>query len=312
MHRPVVYTTDMTRAAIDCQKLSKRYGGSDVFALKDLTLQVNGGEVYGFLGPNGAGKSTTIRTLMNFIQPSGGSATILGYDIVNDSVAIKQQVGYLSGDLSMYKKLTGHQFLDYMEELQPAASKAYRRELTKRLQADLEKPLSALSRGNRQKVGIIQAFMHQPEILILDEPTSGLDPLMQEVFYELLHETTKRGAAIFVSSHILSEVQKMCDRVGIIRDGELVAERKIADMATEAAQTFDITFAQHPPIAELKKIKGLQHTTQQGNTVTVHIHGELAPLFKLLSKHHVIKLDTRNLDLEEIFLRFYKDKGGWK
>jgi ABC-2 type transport system ATP-binding protein len=298
--------------AIVCRGLSKRYRGSDVFALRHLDLEVKAGEVYGFLGPNGAGKSTTIRTLLNFIQPTEGSATILGQDIVKDSVAVKCSVGYMSGELSMYPKMTGRQFLDYMSELQPAVSQAYRQELVKRFKVEVNKPLGDLSRGNRQKVGIVQAFMHQPAVLILDEPTSGLDPLMQEVFYELLEETKQRGAAVFSSSHILGEVQKMCDRVGIIREGKLIAERKIADMATEAAQTFDIVFKDEPPLTALKRIKGLQTASHHGNTVTIHFHGELSPLFAELAKYQILKLDSRTLDLEEVFLRFYKEKGGWE
>lgn len=298
--------------AIDCHGLTKRYRGADVDALHDLNIQVRAGEVYGFLGPNGAGKSTTIRTLLNFIQPTSGSATILGQDMVKDSVEIKRSIGYMSGELSMYPKMTGAQFLEYMDELQPATSKAYRQELAKRFKADLKKPLGALSRGNRQKIGLVQAFMHQPAVLILDEPTSGLDPLMQEVFYELLEETKQRGAAVFSSSHILGEVQKMCDRVGIIREGKLIAERKIADMATEAAQTFDIVFKDEPPLTALKRIKGLQTASHHGNTVTIHFHGELSPLFAELAKYQILKLDSRTLDLEEVFLRFYKEKGGWE
>lgn len=294
-------------AAIDCHNLSKRYARSEDFALKDLSLQVQPGEVYGFLGPNGAGKSTAIRTLLNFIQPSSGSATILGKDIVTESVAIKSQVGYLAGDVALYSKLTGRQLLDYMAELQPPSSQAYQRELTKRFQATLDKPLGALSRGNRQKIGIIQAFMHEPRVLILDEPSSGLDPLMQEEFYALLREAKQRGATVFTSSHVLSEVQKICDRVGIIRNGRLIAERSIAEMTTEAAQTFDITFADRPPLAELRKITGLKLTGHHNHTVTIHIHGELAPLFALLAKHHVRKLDAHTLDLEEVFLHFYKN-----
>lgn len=297
----------MAAPAISIQKLSKRYGSSNNYALKDLSLEVMPGEVYGFLGPNGAGKSTTIRILMNFIQPSGGSASILGLDIVKDSVNIKRSIGYLSSEAGMYRKMSGRQFLDYMSDLQPAVSTSYRNELIKRLKADPRKRLGDLSRGNRQKIGIIQAFMHQPQILILDEPTSGLDPLMQEVFYELVKESKQRGASVFASSHILSEVQKMCDRVGIIRDGKMVGERKIAEMAQEAAQTFDITFAGTPPMAKLKKIKGVQMASQDGNTVTLHLHGQLSPLFAELAKDSVTAIDTRQLDLEEVFLRFYHD-----
>lgn len=291
------------------KNLSKRYGKSQGLALDNLSLEVKPGEVYGFLGPNGAGKSTAIRTLMNFIQPSGGSASILGYDIVKDATLIKKHVGYLSGDFSIYEKMTGEQYLRYMSELQPLKSKGYEKELGKRLKAEFKKPMGDLSRGNRQKVGLIQAMMHEPEVLILDEPTSGFDPLVQEEFYGLIKEAKQRGVVVFTSSHILSEVQKMCDHVGIIREGKLIVERTIAEMALEAAQTFDITFAKTIPLAKLKKIKGLKVTSHNKNNVTVHIHGKLAPLFTLLSKSEVTGIDTRTLDLEEMFLRFYEGKG---
>lgn len=292
---------------IDCQKLSKRYGTSPQYALQDLTLQVGAGEVYGFLGPNGAGKSTAIRTLLNFIQPSGGTATILGKDIVNDSVAIRREVGYLASDMALYPKMTGAQFLAYMGEMQPPKSQAYQKELLTRFQAQPGKKLGELSRGNRQKIAIVQAFMHQPKVLILDEPTSGLDPLMQEEFYKLVHEAKARGATIFASSHILSEVQKLCDRVGIIRSGKLVSEQTIAGLAQQATQTFDITFAGRAPLAQLKKVAGLRVSAHDGSQVTVHMSDALAPLFAELAKHNVIKLDARQLDLEESFMHFYEE-----
>lgn len=293
---------------IDVQKLSKRYRGAQVYALQDLTLQVQPGEVYGFLGPNGAGKSTAIRTLMNFIQPTSGSATILGHDIIKDSVKIKRSIGYLPSEAAMYPKMTGRQFLDYMEELQPATSQAYRDDLTKRLKADPAKKLGELSRGNHQKFGIIQAFMHQPDVLILDEPSSGLDPLMQEVFYQMVLEAKQRGAAVFTSSHILSEVQKICDRIGIIRDGKLISEQKISDLVTEAAQTFDITFAGQAPLTKLKAVKGVKIANHDGSNVTIHLHGKLKPLLAELAKHDVTHLDARQLDLEEMFLGLYEEK----
>ncbi len=296
--------------AIAISKLSKKYRRSGTFALHNLSLYVDAGEVYGFLGPNGAGKSTTIRTLLNFLQPTNGSASILGHDIVKDAVAVRQEIGYLSGDGAVYLKMTGQQYLDYLGELQPPASKAYKQELTKRLQANLKKPLGELSRGNRQKISIIQAFMHQPRVMILDEPSSGLDPLMQEVFYELITEAKDRGAAIFMSSHILGEVQKVCNRVGIIRDGKLIIERNIADMAQEATQTFDITFKEAAPVTMLKQLSGVQKVTQNDvHSVTLHVHGELSPLFALLAKHTVTKVDTRALDLEEVFMHYYQAEG---
>ncbi len=296
--------------AIDCKALSKRYKGTDVYALRDLDLQIRAGEVYGFLGPNGAGKSTTIRTLMNFIQPTSGTAAIMGMDIVRDSVKIKRSVGYLSSDMAMYGKMTGHQFLDYMSELHVGDNRAYRKELTERLKPELQKKLGDLSRGNRQKVGLVQAFMHRPDVFIMDEPSSGLDPIMQEAFYDLLDESKRRGAAIFVSSHILSEVQKMCDRVGIIREGKLIVERDIAEMAKEAAHTFDITFSGKPPLAKLRAIKGVRVSRTGDNGARVHIHGELTPLLGELSKQDVIKLEARQLDLEEMFMRFYNGEEG--
>jgi ABC-2 type transport system ATP-binding protein len=297
-------------SALATTKLSKKYSGADTYALKELTLQVRPGEVYGFLGPNGAGKSTTIKTLMNFIQPTSGSATILGHDIVKDSVKIKREIGYLAGDGAVYPKMTGQQFLEYLGELQPPASRAYKQELAKRLHATLDKPLGSLSRGNRQKISIIQAFMHQPKLLILDEPSSGLDPLMQEVFYELITEAKTRGAAVFMSSHILGEVQKTCDRVGIIRDGALVAERNIAEMIKEAAQTFDVTFKEEAPLAKLRQLSSVQNVVENNaHSVTLHIRGELAPLFALLAQHTVATIDTRTLDLEETFMHYYQPGG---
>lgn len=297
-------------SVLSTTKLSKKYRGTNTYALKDLTLQVQPGEVYGFLGPNGAGKSTTIKTLMNFIQPTSGSATLLGHDIVKDAVSIKKEIGYLAGDGAVYSKMTGRQYLEYLGELQAPASKAYQQELAKRLQATLNKPLGSLSRGNRQKISIIQAFMHQPKLLILDEPSSGLDPLMQEVFYELINESKDRGAAIFMSSHILGEVQKICDRVGIIREGELVAERSIAEMAKDAAQTFDLVFKDMAPISKLRKLSSVQNVVENSShSVTLHVRGDLTPLFALLAQHTVTHIDTRTLDLEEAFMHYYRLQG---
>ena len=299
------------QASIEIKNLSKRYSGTSVYALKNLSLSVMPGEVYGFLGPNGAGKSTTIRLVMNFIQPTSGEIKILGKDAVRDSVEIKKSVGYLAGDFAVYPKMTGRQYLDYLSELQPPA-KGYRRELTKLLNADLNKKLGDLSRGNRQKIAIIQAFMHRPQILILDEPSSGLDPLMQEVFYQLVNDAKARGASIFMSSHIMGEVQKMCDHVGIIREGQLVSEEDMSKLAKKAAQTFDITFSDKTPVAELRKIPGVRVEHKDHGKVTLHINGKLSPLFSVLARHDVLNIDARNLDLEDYFLKFYEIKGDKK
>jgi ABC-2 type transport system ATP-binding protein len=296
----------MDAPAIDCQKLSKRYGHSPVYALKDLTLQVRAGEVYGFLGPNGAGKSTAIRTLLNFIQPSGGHAQILGLDIVKDSVSIKANLGYLAGEVALYPRLTGRQFLDYMSALQPVKSPSYLKELIKSFDAQLDKPIEDLSKGNRQKLGVIQAFMHQPEVLILDEPTSGLDPLMQAVFYELVEDARQRGAAVFLSSHDLAEVRKMCDRIGFIKEGRLVAEKSIAELQDSAAHNFEISFRDTVPMDELKALKGISVTEITDKVVNLQIKGQLTPLFKVLAQHAVLSLDKHEIDLEEEFLSLYQ------
>lgn len=292
---------------IEINKLSKKYDRNKNFALHDLSLKIFPGEVYGFLGPNGAGKSTTIRLLMDFIRPTSGSARILGLDTLEHAVDVKRNVGYLSGDSDTYLKMTGRKFLNYMNELQPAVSKKYVSELTSRLKADLNKPLGSLSRGNRQKVALIQALMHQPKVLILDEPTSGLDPLMQDEFYLLINEAKERGSTIFMSSHILSEVQKVCDKVGIIRSGKLVSEQSIEELAIEAAQTFVIRFAGKPPINELKSIDGIKKVSiQKDGKVVLHVHSGLSKLFGVLARHDVKELNTMELNLEDQFMQYYQ------
>lgn len=295
-------------AAIETVELSKRYSGAKTYALTNLSLKVESGEVYGFLGANGAGKSTTIRTLLNFIQPTRGSATIMGNNIVKDSVAVKRDVGYLAGEVALYRKMTGRHFLKYMAALQPPKHREYVRHLAEAFHADLGRPLSDLSKGNRQKIGVIQAFMHEPAVLILDEPTSGLDPLMQEVFYNEVKTAKARGAAVFVSSHNMAEVQRMCDRVGFIREGKLVAEQSIADLTATAAQTFDITFADTAPLVDLQHVKHLTIKSLAPNRITVHVQGDLRPLLQVLARSRVKRLDKPEVNLEEEFLHFYEQK----
>ncbi len=289
--------------------LSKRYAGSQVYAIKDISLNVKSGEVYGFLGANGAGKSTTIRTLLNFIQPTSGSASIAGYDIVVASVDAKRQVGYLAGDVALYDKMTGKQFLAYMAALQPLPDPAYLGQLTEAFAAELHKPLRTLSKGNRQKIGIIQALMHQPAVLILDEPTSGLDPLMQETFFQAIKEAKNRGASVFFSSHNLAEVQRICDRVGFIREGQLIREQSLAELAQHAAHTFDIIFMDAAP---LKALKQLGNATVTPGPDKHHISiavpaAALRPFFGLLAHYDVTRFQQREVNLEEEFLSFYRE-----
>jgi ABC-2 type transport system ATP-binding protein len=294
------------KPTIETFGLSKRYGREGAFALRKLNLTIMPGEVYGFLGPNGAGKSTTIRLLMNFIQPTEGHAQILGLDIINDSVKIKRSIGYLPGEFAFYPTMNGRQFLGYMSDLLPAKSKNYVSQLARMFDVPLNRRLGALSKGNRQKIGVIQALAAQPDVLILDEPTSGLDPLMQEVFYEQIRAAKARGATIFFSSHDLSEVQKICDRVGFIRSGELVAEQTIGQLSKSAVQTYHISFAHDAPMADLKRLRGVKVSSNTPRHVTVRIKGDLRPLFSLLSKCDVNSIDRQEIDLEEEFLRFYR------
>lgn len=295
---------------IEINSLTKRYPGAKRDALSRVSLKVRRGEVYGFLGPNGAGKSTAIRTLLNFLQPTSGSAKILGMDIVIDSVKIRKHIGYLSGDMAIYPKMTGRQFLKFLSEIQAPKNKKIISRLAKDLKADLSKKMGDLSRGNRQKIGLIQAFMHEPDVFILDEPTSGLDPLMQEVFYSMLDQAKSRGASIFMSSHILTEVQKTCDRIGFIRDGVLVSERNISQMETEASQTFEVTFNSKPPITEIKKIKGVKKVSLvREGVVRLHMHGDLSGLFRVLARHNIKRVESGELNLEDEFMSFYEPGG---
>lgn len=301
--------TAASKPAIETFGLSKRYSKGDNFAVRKLNITIMPGEVYGFLGPNGAGKSTTIRLLMNFIQPTEGHAQINGLDIVGDSVEIKEKVGYLPGEFAFYPNMTGRQFLEYMSELLPPRRKSYKDQLARLFDVPLARKLNSLSKGNRQKIAVIQALMAEPDILILDEPTSGLDPLKQEVFFEQVRAAKARGATIFFSSHNLTEVQKICDRVGFIRDGELIAEQTIGQLSKNAMQTYHISFAGKAPVSDLKRLRGVKVSANTQQHVTVKIKGDLRQLFALLSKCQVNAIDREDIDLEEEFLRYYKGGG---
>lgn len=294
------------KPAIETFGLGKRYAKGDDFALRKLNITIMPGEIYGFLGPNGAGKSTTIRLLMNFIQPTEGHAQIKGLDAVDDAVEIKKNVGYLPGEFAFYPSLTGRQFLTYMADLQPPRRKGYVNQLARLFDVPLNRRLGALSKGNRQKIAVIQALAAEPDVLILDEPTGGLDPLMQEVFYEQVRAAKNRGGTVFLSSHDLGEVRKICDRVGFIRGGEMIAEQTIGQLSKSAVQTYHISFADNAPLAELKRMKSLKVSGNTTKHVTVKVKGDLRPLFSLLSKCKVNAIDRQEIDLEEEFLRFYR------
>lgn len=294
-------------ASISIKDLSKSYDGGKTFALDKLTLHVNPGEVYGFLGANGAGKSTTIRLLLNFIQPTSGDGWIVDKHIVKDSVGVKRHIGYLSGEVALWPKVTAHELFTYLSKLQGHTDAAYLEDLIKRFEAEPEKRIDELSKGNKQKIGIIQALMHQPEVLILDEPTSGLDPLMQDVFYQTIREASARGAAVFVSSHNLAEAQRMCDRVGIIKHGRLIHEQTVKGDTNLGGTTFRVVL-KHPGDAEkLGHDSTLKIISAENVTVLLQPKGSIAPALASLSHYDIVSLTTEQLNLEDEFLEYYGD-----
>ncbi len=295
-------------ANIKTSNLSKTYAGSKKPALNKLTIEVNEGEVYGFLGANGAGKSTTIRTLMNFLEPTSGSATILGLDVVRDSVAIKKHVGYLAGDVALYPKVTGAQLFTYLGELQGGVDRKHLAYLVDRFDAQIHKPIANLSKGNRQKIGLIQALMHQPKVLILDEPTSGLDPLMQERFYELIREAKQHGASVFFSSHSLPEVQHVCDRVGIIREGKLMRQATIAELTADVHPVFAVVFKTPVSAPALQKQAALEIVSLHGTNARLRTTGSITDALKALSAYDISSLTIENDQLEDQFMSYYGEE----
>jgi len=241
-------------AVIETEGLSKLYGAHR--GIEDVTVAVEAGEVFAFLGPNGAGKTTTIRTLLDLLHPSAGSARIFGLDSHRDSVAIRARLGNLPGDFGYGKRTSGREAIALLARLRGVASLGRAEELARRFRADLDRPLGELSRGNRQKVGLITALFHSPELLILDEPTSGLDPLMQEEFLALVREERERGCAVFLSSHELDEVERICDRVGIVRDGRLVAVERVADLLAKTVERRKVEVEFADPV-ELERVRAM-------------------------------------------------------
>jgi beta-exotoxin I transport system ATP-binding protein len=291
--------------AIETEALSKRYGHHR--GIEDVTFAVAPGEVFGFLGPNGAGKTTTIRTLLDLIHPSAGWARLFGLDSRRESVAIRARLGNLPGDFGFGRETPGRQALHLLARLRGIDGLGRAEELARRFRADLDRPLGQLSRGNRQKIGLILAAFHRPELLILDEPTSGLDPLMQEEFLALIAEERDRGCAVFLSSHELDEVQRVCDRVGIVRGGRLIAVERMADLLGKARRRFTAELA-HPAGAErLRALPGVSDFEVAGNRVTFTAAGDLDAVVRELAGHHVVDLEAAHPSLEEIFLAYYQE-----
>ncbi len=290
--------------AIQLTSLVKHYGKFE--ALKGIDLEVRTGEVFGFLGPNGAGKSTTIRVLLDEIRATSGTATILGLDSRRDSVEVHRRIGYLPSDLALHPKMTGRQILRFLGKLRGGVSERRIQQLAQRFDADLTKRTGALSSGNRQKVGLIAAFMHDPELLIMDEPNAGLDPLVQHEFHQLVRETVEEGRTVFLSSHTLSEVQRVADRVGIIRHGEMVAVQDIADI--RSVRKVSLLLDRPANHADFAGIPGARDVVAAGARVDLSFDGALGSLLEQVGREYrVVDVSAADADLEEVFLAYYQD-----
>ncbi len=292
--------------AIRAEGLTKRY--EDVLALAPLDLEVAHGEVLGYLGPNGAGKTTTIRLLLGLIRPSGGRAEIFGLDAQRDAVAAHRRLAYVPGEATLWPSLTGAETLQLLGRVQGRVDLRYRDELIERFAFDPSKKVRAYSKGNRQKLSLIAALMCRPDLLVLDEPTSGLDPLMEQAFRHCVFEAKEAGQTVFLSSHILSEVEALCDRVAILRSGELIDTGTLAEMRHLSALSVEATFSGEPP--DLSKVPGVIGVHLDGNTVRCQVQGPVEPLLKVLSTVGVNQLLSREPSLEELFLAHYGGPAG--
>ena len=291
-------------SAVETFGLTKRYGS--ISAVSDLSLRIEPGQVFGFLGPNGAGKSTTIRMLMALQRPTEGRVSVLGFDAQADSVAVHRRIGYLPGDLELFPRLNGRQHISWFARSRGLDDRSLAERLVDRFQVVTDRPVRELSKGNRQKIGLVLAFMHRPELLVLDEPTSGLDPLMQREFENLLQETAADGRTVFLSSHELDEVQRSAHRIGIIREGRLVAEDTVEGLRRAAPRKMEIRFRRPVDQAELSSLRGVTVTAADGPRVTLDVTGEIGPVLRVIAGHDPVDLTSRPADLDELFLGFYR------
>ncbi|HET7743296.1 MAG TPA: ABC transporter ATP-binding protein [Gaiellaceae bacterium] len=296
----------MSNAAIRTERLTKDYGsGRGVF---DLDLEVRAGEIVGFLGPNGAGKSTTMRMLIGLAAPTSGSASLLGLDVGREGLTIRRRVGYLAGDFGLYPQLTGSAVLAYLARLHGNVSHARLVELAERFDAELDRPVRELSSGNRQKLGLVQAFMHDPELLVLDEPIAGLDPLVQRSFHDLLADVRAQGRTVLLSSHTLSEVDRVADRVAILRAGRLVVVDTLAHLKALAVRRLEIEFSAPPDPAEFRALDGVREADAHGTHLRIAFEGSADAIVKAAARHEVMGVRSVEDDLEDIFLRYYRDE----
>ena len=297
------------KSIIEVEKLTKSYGSKR--GILDVSFDVGEGEVFGFLGPNGAGKTTTIRVLMALLRADSGSARIAGLDCWKDSVAIKKQVGYIPGEPSLDPNLTGGQVLEYFANLRGGVDRAYQKKLIQRFDLDTSRKFRQYSTGNKRKVVLIQAFQHKPKVLVLDEPTSGLDPLNQQEFDSMVKEARDEGRTVFLSSHVLSEVEKTCTRVGIIREGRLVQVGGVTELKDIKRYEVTISFAEAVPPDVFKMVAGVSEVEplNSGHAVRVAIQGPADAVIKTAARYPVVSLTSYEPSLEDIFLRYYEADG---
>jgi ABC-2 type transport system ATP-binding protein len=290
-------------AVVQVEGLSKSYGSRA--AVVDLDFSVEQGEVFGYLGPNGAGKTTTIRLMLDLIRPTSGRVRILGLDVRHESVGVRRRLGYLPGDARLYERMTGQELIEYFASLRGLVDLAEAKRLADRFALDLDRPIRTLSRGNRQKVGIVQAFMHRPELVVLDEPTSGLDPLMQQEFADLLREATGEGRTVFLSSHALPEVQRVADRVAVIREGRLVIVDSVESLRVRAPGRMEVSFSAALPPSAFDGLPGVREVDRHGTIVSFVLEGPADPLVKAIARYEVLGIDSHEADLEDVFLSLY-------
>jgi len=297
---------DQTARPIQAEGLTKRYG--ETLALDGLDLSIEPGEVYGYLGPNGAGKTTTIRLLLGIHRPTRGRAALFGIDAWADPVEAHRRVAYVSGEPFLWPGMTGAETMEFLARVHGGTDRAYRDELVRRFELDTRKKVRALSKGNRQKVQLVAALATRADLLVLDEPTSGLDPLMEMAFRECVREAKQRGQAVFLSSHILSEVEALCDRVGILREGRLVDQGTLAELRHLSTQTVEVTFSGRVP--QLAPLPGVQVGPAGPNALRFEVSGSVGPVINALAGHPVTALVSREPSLEEIFMHHYDGHAG--
>lgn len=293
----------MSETVVKTSGLTKYYG--KFLGIADLDLDVRKGETFGFLGPNGAGKTTTIRLILDFIHPTSGSATVFDLNSSENSVDIKKRVGYLPGELGFYKKMRGSEILRYFSNLRGGVDWSYVESLAERLDYDMNKPVRSLSSGNKHKLGLIQAFMNKPDLLILDEPTSGLDPLMQQEFYKMVNEFRDAGGTAFISSHILPEVEKICTRVAFIRKGRLVDVQNVKDLKEKMVREIEMIIEGPVEVDDFNGLDGVSDVRKENGILKCKISGSMDKLIKTASKYKVRDMVCREPNLEDIFFTYY-------